>query len=104
MHDSPSILMVRSGSYHKHMTPVKEWYSTQHDNWYTVDGERNVWHVWRDCQNVALNCALQIQHYLLRVIKGTCTCTLHVYANTVHVHVHVHVQIADTQLHVLYMY
>ena len=75
MHDSPSILMVRSGSYHKHMAPIKEWYSVQHDNWYTVDGERNIWHVWRDSQKVALNCALQIQHYLLRVIKGA----LHVY-------------------------
>lgn len=71
MHDSPSAMMVKSGAYHKHLPAVKDWYSTQHNNWYMVDGERNIWHVWRQCQNIALNSALQIQQYLVRVTEGT---------------------------------
>ena len=69
-HDSPSVLMVRSGAYYKNLSFVKDWYSSQHDNWYCIDGEKNQWHVWRECQQVALRCALQIQQYLLRVTQG----------------------------------
>ena len=70
MHDSPSIILLRSGTYHKHLSSVKEWYSSQYGNWHAVDAERNKWHVWNECNNAALHSALQIQQYLIRTTEG----------------------------------
>ena len=71
MHDSPSILMVKSAAYHKNLKSVKEWYSTQHSNWNVINGGRNNWYVWTESQKIALKSTLQIQQYLIRVTKGT---------------------------------
>ena len=70
VHDSPSVLMVKSQTYCKHLQPIKKWYSSEHKNWYTLDGQMNQWHVWKECQNIALKSALQIQQYLIRITKG----------------------------------
>ena len=70
MHDSPSILLVRSGHYHKNVSSVRTWYQEKHDNWTVVDGERNRWHVWHETQSVALHTAKQIQQYLIRITEG----------------------------------
>ena len=70
VHDSPSILLTRSGHYHKNVAAVRDWYSEEHDNWSTVDGERNCWHVWRQAHSIALHTTVQIQQYLVRVTEG----------------------------------
>eukprot|EP00731_Ephydatia_muelleri_P001087 Em0001g1087a len=53
MHDSPAILLTRSGQYYKHREGIYQWYSQQHDNWNTVDGERSQWWVWNEVRNKA---------------------------------------------------
>jgi adenylate/nucleoside-diphosphate kinase len=70
VHDSTSILLVRSANYRKHVESVREWYSTQHHNWQQVDGERSRWWVWEKTREVALTSARQIQHYLARITSG----------------------------------
>ena len=84
VHDSAAILLVRSGNYRKHVESVKEWYKQQHNNWFSVDGERSQWWVWENVRLCALNSARQIQLYLARITSGTyihvytyvqCTCT-----------------------------
>ena len=70
MHDSPSILLVRSGHYHKNVSSMRTWYQEKYDNWTVVDGERNHWHVWHETQSVALHTAIQIQQYLIRITEG----------------------------------
>ncbi|XP_019849767.1 PREDICTED: adenylate kinase 9-like [Amphimedon queenslandica] len=71
VHDSPSILLTRSGHYHKNVDAIRDWYSQEHDNWSVIDGERNCWHVWRQAHTVALKTAVQIQQYLVRVTEGS---------------------------------
>ena len=70
MHDSPSILLVKSGLYYKNVQVIKQWYIETHDNWTNVDGERNVWHVWLETQAIALHTAVQIQQYLIRISES----------------------------------
>ena len=70
VHDSTSILLVRSANYRKHVESVREWYSTQHHNWQQVDGERSRWWVWEKTREVALTSARHIQHYLARITSG----------------------------------
>ena len=83
MHDSPSIILVRSGTYHKHLSSVKEWYSSQYDNWHTVDAQRNKWHVWNECNNAALHSAVQIQQYLIRTTEGNLKLVHNIYRSSV---------------------
>lgn len=70
MHDSPSILLIRSGLYYKNIEAVKSWYTKTHDNWTIINGERNIWHVWCETQSIALLTAVQIQQYLIRVTES----------------------------------
>ena len=76
LHDSPSIMLIRSGHYRKHVEAVRRWYEEQHDNWHVVDGERNKWYVWSKARTVALHTAQQIQQYLLRVTQGEFACKI----------------------------
>eukprot|EP00731_Ephydatia_muelleri_P001091 Em0001g1091a len=69
MHDSPAILLTRSGQYYKHREGIYQWYSQQHDNWNTVDGERSQWWVWNEVRSKALFTAVQIQQYIDRIRK-----------------------------------
>lgn len=70
MHDSPAILLIRSSQYYKHRPAIHQWYSQQHDNWNTVDGERSQWWVWNEVRSKALYAAMQIQQYIDRIRKG----------------------------------
>lgn len=69
-HDSPAILLIRSGQYHKQRESIYQWYSQQHDNWNTVDGERSQWWVWNEVRSKVLYTAAQIQQYIDRIRKG----------------------------------
>ena len=91
LHDSPSIMLIRSGHYRRHVEEVRRWYKEQHDDWHVVDGERNKWCVWSQARTVALHTAQQIQQYLTRVTQGglltegyTLQCTLTVCNYTVY--------------------
>ena len=70
VHDSASIMLIRGGHYRKHLDSVRDWYQQQHDNWCTVDGERNKWFVWTQTSERALQSSRQIQLYLSRVTTG----------------------------------
>ena len=83
LHNSSSIMLIRSGHYKKHVKDVRSWYQQQHDNWHMVDGERNKWFVWVHVRDKALHTAQQIQQYLLRVTTGEDHFTCHTY---IHVH------------------
>ena len=73
IHDSPTILLVRSGQYHKHREALQQWYHQQHDNWNTIDGERSQWWVWNEIRCKALHTAVQIQQYIDRTRVGKTT-------------------------------
>ena len=70
VHDSPAILLVRNNKYNMHLEAIKEWYLHRYHNWYTVNGARNCWYVFEQAKKVAIDSALQIQQYLLRVTEG----------------------------------
>ena len=70
LHDSDSILLVRSSHYRKHVGAVREWYSQEHDNWHVVNGEQSQWWVGNKVRGHALHYALQIQQYLTRITAG----------------------------------
>lgn len=70
MHDSHRIQLIRLNNYQKHIGAVKEWYINEHDNWYSIDGERSQWFVWEKVKQIALATNQQIQHYLERIGKG----------------------------------
>ena len=70
LHDSDSILLVRSSHYRKHVGAVREWYNQEHDNWHVVNGEQSQWWVWNKVRGHALHYALQIQQYLTRITAG----------------------------------
>lgn len=70
LHDSHRIQLIRLSGYHKHIEAVKEWYVKEHDNWYSLDGERSQWFVWEKVRQIALATSQQIQHYLERIGKG----------------------------------
>ena len=99
MHDSPAILLARSGQYCKQREAIRQWYCQQHDNWSTIDGERSQWWVWNEVRSKALHTAVQIQQYMDRITGGkelTCihiyllcahcdTCVVHYYSKCLHV-------------------
>ena len=70
LHDSDSILLVRSNHYQKNLEAVKTWYTNEYDNWHTVDGEASRWLVWDMSRKYALYTAQQIQQYLFQISFG----------------------------------
>ena len=70
LHDSHRVQLIRLSSYQKHIGAVKEWYVNEHDNWYSLDGERSQWFVWEKAKQIALATSQHIQHYLERIGKG----------------------------------
>ena len=75
LHDSTAILLVRSSHYYKQVEAVKKWYTQEHDNWHTVDGQASKWWVWQTVRGHTLTSACQIQQYMANVNSGiTCMC------------------------------
>ena len=70
LHDSHRVQLIRLSNYQKHIGAVKDWYVNEHDNWYSLDGERSQWFVWEKAKQIALATSQHIQHYLERIGKG----------------------------------
>lgn len=70
VHDSDSILLVRSKHYYDNIEVVKNWYINEHDNWHLIEGTHSRWKIWNECKNLALYCTKQIQLYLSRIASG----------------------------------
>ena len=49
---------------------MRAWYTKEHDNWSSIDGERSQWWVWERVHKKALHSAQQIQQYLARITEG----------------------------------
>lgn len=70
VHDSDSILLVRSKFYYDNIETVRNWYTKEHDNWHIIEGSYSRWKVWNECKEHALFTAKQIQQYLSRISSG----------------------------------
>ena len=70
LHDSHRIQLIRLNNYRQHIGAVKDWYTNQHDNWYSMDGQRSQWCLWETVKDIALATSQQIQQYLERIGKG----------------------------------
>ena len=70
LHDSDSILLLKTNNYRKQLEAVKKWYINEYDNWHTVSGEASRWWMWDKTRKYALTSAQQIQQYLSRVSSG----------------------------------
>ena len=75
IHDSAQILAIKLASWKKEIAGVREYYSDEHDNMKSLDGERSKWWVWNRATEVAKESVQQIQVYLQRIADGKCTDT-----------------------------
>lgn len=70
VHDSDSILLVRSKHYYDNIQDVKNWYLQEHDNWHAINGSYSKWKVWSECNETGLFSANQTQQYLASMSLG----------------------------------
>lgn len=70
VHDSDSILLMRSKHYYDNIKAVQDWYMMEHNNWHIIDGSHTRWKVWDESNKLVLSTAQQIQQYLLKMSSG----------------------------------
>ncbi|XP_071997899.1 adenylate kinase 9 isoform X2 [Engystomops pustulosus] len=70
VHDSAQILSVRNSNYKQEINRIKDFYSTQHQNWCEIDAMRSKWWVANKIIEEVNKSISQIRTYLQRIKEG----------------------------------
>ncbi|XP_032441534.1 adenylate kinase 9 isoform X1 [Xiphophorus hellerii] len=74
LHDSSEILHSWDSSYKKEVEDVRPFFQEQHQNWFTLNGSKNKWWIWRNILqqvNISMKC---LHSYLKRRQSGRAAC------------------------------
>lgn len=70
LHDSHQIFAVKLARYKKEIGKLRDFYTEEHANWTTLDGEKSKWWLWNECVKIGKASVVQIQTYLQRIMDG----------------------------------
>ncbi|XP_014328191.1 adenylate kinase 9 isoform X2 [Xiphophorus maculatus] len=74
LHDSSEILHSWDSSYKKEVEDVRPFFQEQHQNWFTLNGSKNKWWIWKNILqqvNISMKC---LHSYLKRRQSGKAAC------------------------------
>ncbi|XP_016527420.1 adenylate kinase 9 isoform X2 [Poecilia formosa] len=74
LHDSSEILHSWDSSYKKEVEHVRPYFQEQHQNWFTLDGSKNKWWMWKNILqqvDISMKC---VNSYMKRRYSGKAAC------------------------------
>ena len=62
--------MVKFASYNQNVDALRSYYSTQHQNWVSLEAKISKWKLWKKIQKIAEESVKLVQAYLDRIARG----------------------------------
>ena len=70
LHDSGRILTIKLSAWQREISDIREYYTSEHSNWDSLNGNKSKWWLWNETLNIGKKSIVQIQQYLQRLAEG----------------------------------
>ena len=63
--------MIKYASFSQNIDALRNFYTTQHQNWVSLEAKISKWKLWKTIEKIAEASVKRVQAYLDRIARGT---------------------------------